>query len=206
MSKGQLIVVSGFSGVGKNTLIRRLRELHPGKYAFSVSATTRAPRKEEVDGVDYFFVTEKRFREMIDNNELLEYSDFTTHMYGTPRAYVEQCLEKGEDLILEIELNGAMNVRRLYPEALLIFIAPPSAGELKNRLIGRGSETEESLRLRLNQAKKEAQYMSRYDFILVNDEVDACVSRIHNLIAASRLRTSLQEDFIRTITEEVNEL
>ena len=197
--------MSGPSGVGKGTICKKVLEADRNM-RFSVSMTTRAPREGEVDGVDYHFVSTERFEELLHGGGLLEHNKFVDNYYGTPRGPVMEWIADDHDVLLEIDYHGAFQVRDAYPDAVLIFIAPPSAGELKNRLIGRGSETEESLRLRLNQAKKEAQYMSRYDFILVNDEVDDCVSRIHNLIAASRLRTSLQEDFIRTITEEVNEL
>lgn len=151
-------------------------------YFLSVSATTRSPRTGEEDGVHYFFHTRESFEEMIKKGELIEWAEYVGNYYGTPKKAVEQQLDEGKDVLLEIEMQGGMSVKEQFPDALLIFIAPPSADELKRRLVGRGTETEEQITNRLARANEEASYMKAYDFIVVNDDLDDAVEQIHSII------------------------
>ena len=201
-TKGSLIVLSGFSGVGKGLVLQTLFETNSG-YAYSVSATTRSPRPGEVDGIHYFFVSKERFEEMIRNDELLEYASYVDNYYGTPRSFVDRKLEDGFDVILEIELQGAMKIREKRPDAILIFMMPPSAKVLRDRLTGRGTESEEVIRNRLARAVKEAEGIENYDYIIVNDNADECAQELHSLIRSQRLRTKSSLDFITQIREEM---
>ena len=162
-SKGILIVVSGFSGAGKGTLMKELLKNYPGQYTLSISATTRQPRDGEAHGREYFFITKEEFEKMIAEDQLIEYARYVDNYYGTPRAYVEQKLEEGKDVILEIEIQGAMKVKEAFPETVLLFVTPPTACELKNRLTGRGTESEAVIDSRLRRAVEEADDMDRYD-------------------------------------------
>lgn len=201
-NRGSLVVVSGFSGVGKGTVLGRLMEKYDN-YAYSVSATTRAKRVGEQEGVNYFYRTEEEFREMIEKDELLEYAQYVGHYYGTPRAYVEEKRDEGRDVILEIEIQGARRIREKVPDAVLIFIMPPSAQALEERLVGRGTEDRATIDGRLARAAQEAQGIEDYDYIVVNDDVDACAESLHGLIQAQRLRASRNISFIREIQSEV---
>lgn len=201
-NRGSLVVVSGFSGVGKGTVLGRLMEKYDN-YAYSVSATTRAKRVGEQEGVNYFYRTEEEFREMIEKDELLEYAQYVGHYYGTPRAYVEEKRAEGRDVILEIEIQGARRIREKVPDAVLIFIMPPSAQALEERLVGRGTEDRATIDGRLARAAQEAQGIEDYDYIVVNDDVDACAESLHGLIQAQRLRASRNISFIREIQSEV---
>lgn len=163
MKKGALVILSGFSGVGKGTVAKRLVEKYG--YSLSVSATTRQPREGEVDGRDYFFKTEEEFRNLIDYNGFIEYARYVENFYGTPRKFVEDELNAGHNVILEIEVQGAFAIREQYEDALLIFITAPSAGEIKNRLIGRGTESEEVIAKRLSRAVEESEDMCQYDYL-----------------------------------------
>ncbi|MBQ4425802.1 MAG: guanylate kinase [Lachnospiraceae bacterium] len=178
--KGELLVVSGFSGVGKGTVIRRLMEKHP-EYAFSVSATTRAPRPGEVDGKDYYFLTREEFDRWLEEERFLEYAHFFDRSYGTPKEAVEKLRRDGKNVILDIETEGAMNVNKACPESRLVYIIPPSAETLKNRIVGRGTETREQIRRRLEKAVREAETVSAYDYIVVNDSVEETADEIHRL-------------------------
>ena len=166
--KGILTIISGFSGVGKGTLVQGLMNQYDG-YALSVSATTRNPRDGEVDGVNYFFRTREEFEAMIGNGELLEHAEYVNNYYGTPRAYVEGMLNDGKDVILEIEIQGARQIKEKMPEAVSIFIMPPDAQTLRKRLVGRGTETAEVIDKRLKRAVEESEGIEEYDYILVND-------------------------------------
>ena len=179
--QGILAVVSGFSGAGKGTLMKELLKRYDN-YALSVSATTRQPREGEKDGEDYFFVNREYFQQMIEEGRLVEYAQYVNHYYGTPRDYVEKKMAEGKDVILEIEIQGALKVKKRFPDALLIFVTPPSAGELRRRLVGRGTETIEVINARLRRAAEEASGMEAYDYLLINDEIDACVEQMHQLI------------------------
>ena len=162
MSKGLLLVISGFSGAGKGTVMKRLLELHD-EYSLSISATTRKPREGEADGREYFFKTVEEFEKMIAEDALIEHAQYVGNYYGTPKAYVEEQLDKGNNVILEIEIQGAMNIKRMFPDAVLMFITPPSAAELEKRLRGRGTEDEATIKARLSRAAEEADALERKD-------------------------------------------
>ena len=202
--KGSLVVVSGFSGVGKGTVMHSLIDRYDC-YALSVSATTRQPREGEVHGREYFFISEERFREMILEEDLIEYACYCDHYYGTPRSFVETALDEGKDVILEIEIQGARKIRDQYPQAVLIFIMPPDIDELLRRLTGRGSETKELILQRLERARAEAAGIEDYDYVFINDEVDPCADRIHQLITSLKSRTLLNEGMIETIRRQLLE-
>lgn len=204
-TRGSLIVLSGFAGVGKGTVLRSLFETREG-YAYSVSATTRSPRPGEVDGIHYFFVTKERFEEMIENDELLEYASYVGNYYGTPRAYVDQKLEEGFDVILEIEVQGALNIKKKVPDAVLIYMLPPGAKVLYERLKGRGTETDEVIAKRVRRAAEESHCVSEYDYIVVNDDADECASRLDTLIRVQRQRVGSNLPFITKLQEELKEL
>ena len=179
---GVLAVISGFSGAGKGTLMKALLEKYDN-YALSISATTRNPREGEVDGREYFFVTEDRFKEMMEQDALIEYAQYVNHYYGTPKEYVLSQMEQGKDVLLEIEIQGALKVKERFPEAILIFVMPPNAEELKRRLIGRGTESMDVINARLRRAVEEAEGMDSYDYILINDEISSCTEQLHKMIA-----------------------
>ena len=181
-NKGILIVFSGFSGSGKGTIMKELMRRYSDIYALSISATTRAPRNGETDGVEYFFRTTEQFEDMIRNDELVEYAKYVENYYGTPRAYVEEQLAAGKDVILEIEIQGALKVKEKFPDTLLMFVTPPSAEELRKRLIGRGTEDMEVIESRLARAVEEAQGIEAYDYLIVNDILEECVEEVHSII------------------------
>ena len=187
-SDSLLVVVSGFSGVGKGTVTKKMVEIHK-EYALSVSYTTRAPRNDEKDGIAYHFTDNASFEKMIEEGAFYEYAGYIDHYYGTPKAFVDEQRAAGRDVILEIELQGAMKIKERIPDSLMIFLMPPSAVELRNRLISRGSETEDVIRARLNRAVEEADGAKDYDYIVVNDDVDQCISRIHQLIQLTHNKT-----------------
>lgn len=203
--RGNLIVVSGFSGSGKGTIMKKLMADYDC-YALSVSATTRSPREGETDGVSYFFVTKDRFEEMIRNGELYEFAQYVDHYYGTPRAYVDRKLSEGKDVILEIEVQGAMNIKRQFPGAILVFVTPPSAKELKKRLRGRGTEPEKVIADRLKRAKEEAAFMQSYDYILVNDNLDVAVRELHGILRAEHDRAGANAELISQIRRELEQI
>ena len=189
--KGLLVVLSGFSGAGKGTLVKELLKRHPGTYALSVSATTRSPRVGETDGKEYFFVTKERFEEMIRDNGFIEYASYVGNYYGTPKAYVEQERKAGKDVLLEIEIQGALKIREQFPDAVLIFIAPPDAETLSARLKGRGTESPEQIEGRLRRAAEESRYMKDYDYLVINDTLDRAAEELHSLIASQHCRMEL---------------
>lgn len=207
MTNGQgiLVVVSGFSGAGKGTLMKALLEKYHN-YALSISATTRSPREGEQDGREYFFVTRDKFESMIEERELIEYAQYVNNYYGTPRQYVFQQMADGKDVILEIEIQGALKIKERFPEALLLFVMPPSADELKHRLTSRGTETADVITARLHRAAEEAVGINSYDYILVNDQIDTCVEEMHQLIQAQHNKVSNNLDFIEQMKEELKEL
>ena len=201
MSKGVLTVVSGFSGAGKGTVMKRLIQKYDD-YALSISVTTRNPREGERDGIEYFFKTKEEVETMIENDEFLEYARYVDNYYGPPRFYVEEMLAKGKNVILEIEIQGAMQIKAKNPEAVLVFVTPPSFEELRNRLVGRGTETADVIESRLRRASEEAEGMPSYDYILVNDQVEDCVDRLHQIILSERAKAQRNEEFINTIQQE----
>ncbi len=200
--RGILVVVSGFSGAGKGTLMKRLMEKYDN-YALSVSATTRDPRPGEEHGREYFFHTKKEFEELILEDALIEYAQYVDNYYGTPKAYVEKQLNMGKDVILEIEIQGALKVKKKMPNTLLLFVTPPNAEELKHRLINRGTESLEVIESRLSRASEEAKGMSEYDYILVNDVIEECVDNMHNIIQSQHDAVKNRQEFIKEITEEI---
>jgi guanylate kinase len=186
MEKGILVVISGFSGSGKGTLMKKLIEEYGADYALSVSATTRDPRPGEVDGKDYFFVTKDRFEEMIQNDALVEYAQYVENYYGTPKQYVLDQLDAGKNVILEIEIQGAQKIRQQFPQTRLLFVSAPDAETLKNRLIGRGTESEEVIFKRLSRAVEESRGMEEYDYLVINDDLEACTKKLHSIIMNER--------------------
>lgn len=202
---GVLMIVSGFSGAGKGTLMKRLLESHDN-YALSISMTTRAPRPGEIHGKHYFFVEKDEFEKTIAEDGLIEYAQYCGNYYGTPKSYVEQCLNEGRDVILEIEIQGALKVKKKFPEAVLVFVTPPSAMELRKRLIGRGTETKEVIDKRLSRAVEEAQGIENYDYIVINDELDRCVEDIHAIVMALHCKTNRSISIIEEISKELNEI
>ena len=201
--RGILIVVSGFSGSGKGTLMKELLARYPDTYALSISATTRSPREGEEDGREYFFVTKEEFEKMIAKGDLIEYAKYVENYYGTPKNYVEQKLEEGKDVILEIEIQGALKVKKAFPDTLLLFVTPPSATELKRRLVGRGTETMDVIESRMNRACEEAEGMDSYDYLVVNDDLDACVEEMHSIIRSEHRKSSRNRAFMESMKEDL---
>lgn len=185
-SKGILVVVSGFSGAGKGTIMKQLMASHGDNYALSISATTRGPRPGEENGREYFFISTDEFKEMISNDELIEYAQYVDNYYGTPRKYVEEQLENGKNVILEIEIQGALKIKEKFPDTLLMFVTAPSSTELKNRLVGRGTETADVIASRLSRAYEESLGVEQYDYLIVNDDLDNCVELVNNIILANK--------------------
>ena len=200
--RGILVVVSGFSGAGKGTLMKRLMEKYDN-YALSVSATTRDPRPGEEHGREYFFHTKKEFEELILEDALIEYAQYVDNYYGTPKAYVEKQLNMGKDVILEIEIQGALKVKKKMPNTLLLFVTPPNAEELKRRLVNRGTESMDVIESRLSRASEEAKGMSEYDYILINDVIEECVDNMHSIIQSQHDAVKNRQEFIKEITGEI---
>lgn len=201
INKGSLIVISGFSGVGKGTVVKRL--VSDFGYDLSISATTRAPREGEVHGREYFFMERGEFENLIDYGGFIEWTQYVENYYGTPKKYVEESLNQGKNIILEIEVMGAMKIKEQYPDALLIFIAAPSINSLRERLAGRGTETDATINKRLKKATEEAGDMSRYDYIVVNDDLDTCISKVNAIIESYACRKANNTDFIQRIKDEL---
>lgn len=202
--KGILLVVSGFSGAGKGTLMKELIRRYDN-YALSVSATTRQPREGEEDGREYFFKTREEFEEMISQGELIEHACYVGNYYGTPKEYVERQLLAGKDVILEIEIQGALKVKERFPNTLLLFVSPPDSEALKNRLIGRGTESMEVIEERLARAAEEAEGIEAYDYFVVNDDLDECVEYVHQIIRCEHSRVSRNKEAIQEIRAELKE-
>ena len=198
--KGQLIVISGFSGAGKGTVVKEL----VGRYGYSlsISATTRAPRPGEVDGKDYYFKTEAEFRNLIDYNGLIEWAQYVDNYYGTPKKFVEDEIAAGRDVILEIEVQGASIVRKQYPDAMLLFITTKDVETLRERLTGRGSETEEQVAKRIRRAAEEAEMIGNYDYIIVNDDLNTCIDTVHSVILGGKCKRERNESFIQKLQED----
>ncbi len=203
--RGVLTVISGFSGAGKGTLVRKLIDEYDN-YSLSISMTTRAPREGEQNGVHYFFIDKPTFEENIKSGKMLEYAEYQGNYYGTPKEYVEQQLSAGNDVILEIEYLGAFQVKKMLPEALLLFVTPPSADELLRRLRGRHTETEEQIRGRMKRAIEEADIVDKYEFILLNDDLDTCVRETHEIIQNAKYSVSRNAAFIDEIKRELKDL
>ena len=195
--KGKLLVISGPSGAGKSTVVFKAIEGRED-ICFSTSVTTRSPRPGEVDGREYFFVNFERFREMVENDELLEHAEYVANRYGTPRAYVEQRMAEGMNVLLDIEVQGARQVRKKMPDAVLIFIAPPSIEELERRLRGRGTDTEAAIEGRLIRASQEFQEADFYDYLIVNDDVEKAAAKLNAIIEAEHCRFADWADWLRS--------
>lgn len=204
--KGLLIVISGFSGAGKGTLVKKLTSEYQN-YALSVSMTTRNPREGEEHGREYFFVSKEEFEEKIQQEGLIEYANYCGNYYGTPKDYVVSMLEAGKNVILEIEIQGAMKIKEKFPQAVLLFVMSPSVAELKRRLIGRGTESQEVIEKRLFRAKEEAVGIEEYDYIIVNDDLDTCVKELHQLVEESYegLQTSHHPSNYKELIEKSRE-
>ena len=202
--KGVLVILSGFAGSGKGTIIRELLAKYDN-YALSVSATTRAPREGEVEGVHYFFKTEEEFKEMIAKGELLEYANYVGNYYGTPRAYVKDQLSQGKNVILEIETEGALSIKREYPDAVLVFVMPPSVNEIYNRLKGRGTETEEVIAKRMKKAGVEISVVDRYDYLMINDVLSESVETFNAIVTSQQMAVSRNRDYINDKKKEFEE-
>ena len=200
--QGILIVVAGFSGAGKGTIMRELLKRYE-QYALSVSATTRAPREGEEEGKDYFFKTREAFERMIADDELVEYACYVNHYYGTPRAYVEEMLSRGRDVILEIEIQGARKIRKQFPEAVLLFVTTRNAQVLKERLTKRGTESPEVIGQRLKRAAQESEGIEEYDYLVVNDELEVCVEEIHAIIESEHRRIRYNMELVNKVREEL---
>lgn len=202
MNKGILIVLSGFSGAGKGTLVKKLLQTYDN-YALSISMTTRQPRTGERDGVEYFFSDKENFEKKIAEDGFIEYAAYCGNYYGTPKAYVEEQLAAGKDVILEIEIQGALKVKEQFPESLLLFVTPPSAAELERRLVGRGTEELDVIQKRLARASEESEGIEAYDYIVVNDNLDVCVEELHSIVNAARRAPIRRDAFIKEIREEL---
>jgi guanylate kinase len=202
--KGVLIVISGFSGVGKGTVVKKLIEKY--HYSLSVSATTRAPRPGEVDGKDYYFKSVDEFRNLIDYNGFIEWAQYVENYYGTPRKFVEDEIALGHNVILEIEVQGAMRIKEQYPDAVLIFLTAPDAHSLKSRLEGRGTEENKVIAKRLKRAYEETDDMPCYDYLVVNDDLDTCVSHVNSVIVAESFKTSNNKEYIEKTKQELLEI
>ena len=199
--KGLLIVLSGPSGVGKGTVRKEVFSQPDTAFEYSISMTTRAPREGEVNGVDYFFKSREEFEQLIKEEKLLEYAEFVGNYYGTPVDYVRQTLDSGKDVFLEIEVQGARQVRKKFPDGLFIFLVPPSLSELKNRIVTRGTESEDVIINRMNAAREELEMMHLYDYVVENDQVDRAVERIKAIVIAEHLRRERVDPRYRRILE-----
>lgn len=186
-TKGLLIVLSGPSGVGKGTVCSALRTRVPD-LVYSVSATTRSPRLGEVDGINYFFKNREEFHDMIEHDQLLEYAEYVGNYYGTPRDFVEETIAGGKDIILEIEVQGALKVKEKFPEGIFIFLTPPSLDELKDRIVGRGTESQATIDHRMSVAVDEMELIKHYDYAVVNDEINLACKRIESIIIAEHCK------------------
>lgn len=201
--QGTLVVVSGFAGTGKGTVMKELLGRYDS-YALSISATTRNPRPGEVDGREYFFKTKEEFEQMIERDEFVEHACYVGNYYGTPKKYVQEQLAVGKDVILEIEIQGALNIKSQFPDALLLFIAPPSADVLKERLVGRGTETEEVIEQRLARAVEESKGIENYDYLVVNDDLDECVENVHQMIQSAGWKMSRREADVEELRRQIS--
>lgn len=196
--KGRLLVISGPSGAGKGSISKRIID-EVDDLVYSISMTTRAPRPDEVNGKNYYFVTHEQFEQTIAEDGFLEYAKVYGEYYGTPKAKVLEQLDEGKDVVLEIDIQGAMNIRKSYPKGVLIFILPPSMAELRKRITGRGSETKGDIELRLGEALKEIAYIDKYDYCVVNGDLDEAVSRVKAIIVAEHSR--VEEDIYELIQD-----
>ena len=195
-NKGRAIIISGPSGSGKGTTVKALLETREN-LKLSISATTRQPRPGEEDGVNYFYITREEFNKKIENGEMLEYAPYCDNLYGTPKNYIEQCINNGDDIILEIEVQGGAQVKAKMPDAISIFLIPPNRQSLEKRLRGRGTETEEVILERLAQSYEELKYADKYDYVVICGEMDKCVKDILDIIDSEKLKSKYMQDYIK---------
>ena len=200
MSNGFLLVISGPSGSGKGTVCKKLLEENKN-LIFSISSTTRKPRVGEVDGVNYFFIDKNKFNKMVDNGEFLEYANVHNNYYGTPKKFVLDEIEKGNIVILEIDVQGALQIKKSYPEGVFVFLLPPSMEELKNRIVKRGTESEKDINIRFKNAFEELKFLDEYDYFVVNDEVLDAVEKIETIIAAEKLKVKRNNNIVQKIID-----
>ena len=200
--KGLLIVLSGFSGVGKGTIVKELLHRYPEEFSLSISATSRKIR----DGEEYIFVSREKFEEMLKEEKLLEHAVYNGNYYGTPKDYVLQKSEEGKNVILEIEVQGGLQIRNIFPDSLLLYVVPPSAKELYSRLTGRGTESQEEILRRMRRAIDEADYVARYDSMIVNDDLEACINDVYSLIREKQEEADRRDCLIRRLKEELYEI
>ena len=202
--KGILMVMSGFSGAGKGTIVKRLLEKYPDEYKLSISATTRQPRVGETHGKEYFFLTKEEFISRMKEDGFIEWAEYVGNYYGTPKAYIEEELAKGSNIILEIEMQGALEVRKKFKDALLLFITPPDYKTLKERLVNRGTEDMETINNRLRRAVKETGYIEQYNNVIVNNDVEEAADEIHNIVQNEMKLRHKHEEFIAKFIEQYN--
>ncbi len=202
--KGILIVMSGFSGAGKGTIVKEMLRRYKDEYQLSISATTRQPRVGEVDGESYFFLTKDKFESMIDEDGFVEWAEYVGNYYGTPKKWVDEQLEAGNKIILEIEMQGALKVRQRFKDALLLFITPPDYVTLKERLINRGTEDMETVQNRLKRAVKETEYIEQYDHVIVNNDVVEAAEEIHDIVCREVKKRHMHEEFIENFINQYN--
>ncbi|GAB3069702.1 guanylate kinase [Salinicoccus sesuvii] len=203
--KGLLIVLSGPSGVGKGTVRKAIFDHPDTDFKYSISMTTREKREGEVDGVDYFFKAKEEFEALIEQDKFIEYAQYVGNYYGTPVDYVEQTMTSGHDVFLEIEVEGAKQVREKFPEALFIFLAPPDLAQLEKRLVNRGTDSPEIIKHRIDEAKRELKLMNLYDYVVINDDVDHARQRVQCIVEASHMKRARVESKLRKMLLEVNQ-
>ena len=202
MKKGFLLVISGPSGVGKGTVLHDLMNTQKN-LVYSVSATTRCKRDGEIEGVSYFYKTHEEFKQMIDDGKFLEYAHVHNNYYGTPKDFIDKKINQGKIVVLEIDVQGAVNVKQNTDNAVFIFLAPPSLSELKNRIVGRGTETENDINLRMKNARKELEYIRYYDYLVINDHINSAINSVNEIINAEKHKVFREEDFdIKEILDE----
>lgn len=199
--QGLLLIISGPSGSGKGTIVEQLKEKED--FSVSISATTRAPRGMEQDGVHYFFRTKEEFQRMIDNQELLEWAEFCGNRYGTPRTYVTEKMMQGQNVILEIEVQGALQVKKLYPEGILIFLVPPNLEELGRRLTNRGTEDKETINRRIHRALEEMEFVQEYDYVVINDTIEQATEDILSIVKAESMKCSRNQEIKKVFKGEI---
>ena len=197
MRQGTLAIVSGFSGVGKGTVVKDLVKRYP--YALSISATTRQPREGEQHGRDYYFIQREEFEEMIRRGELFEWARYVDNYYGTPKSFAMEALAEGRDVILEIEVQGALKIKAMVPEALMIFVVPPSMQVLKERLVGRGTESQEAIAKRLRRTVEELPFVQQYEYVVINHTVESCADEIHAIVSASHAKLERNLDHLENL-------
>ena len=204
---GQIIVISAPSGAGKDTVVKELMKRDSTNLWVSVSATSRSPREGEKEGVDYYYLSKEEFEKKIEEGFFLEYTNYAGNYYGTPKKYIKEKIEQGIDVILIIEIEGASNIKKLIPEAIFIFIMPPSLKELVKRLKKRGTETNEKIIKRFHEAYKEVNDVSKYNYVVVNDKLDEAVDKVESILRAEKCRVDrIEEVYLDTKEEEIHEI